>query len=42
MYEIYKSKNINMKLISKKYAYYLGVYMGMKKDWLGRDMEECH
>jgi hypothetical protein len=40
--KFYSSRNLSTKLISKKYAYFLAIQMGMKKVWLGRDISECH
>ena len=40
--QFYQNSNINMDLISQKYAYFLAVKMGMKKEWMGRKIDECH
>jgi len=29
-------------LVSQKYAYFIGCMIGMKKDWLGQNLSECH
>ena len=38
----YKDNKIQLKLIAQKYAYFIGVQLGMQKQWKGQEIEECH
>lgn len=38
----YKEYTISFDAMSKKYAYYIGTEIGMKKNWIGKDIKDCH
>ncbi len=40
--EIYQKFNQKPSAISKKYAYYLSCLLGMKKQWQGKEIVNCH
>lgn len=40
--EIYEEHGHKMSTICQRYAYYLASQLGMKKEWRGLSLQECH
>ena len=38
----YESRGLNLEAVGKKYAYFFSCKLGMKREWLGQDIVQCH
>lgn len=40
--QFYIDRGIMLKMVAQKYAYFIACQIGMKKEWKGRSLGECH